>query len=69
MSEQSRETARSTTVLDPPVERPDRVLLSVHSLKTCFGSEAVPFPVVKGIDFEIRCNETFALIGESASRG
>lgn len=43
------------------------VLLSVRSLKTSFGSKANKLAAVKGIDFEIRRNETFALIGESGS--
>lgn len=67
MSEQGREIAQNAATIERSAEKADRVLLSVHSLKTCFGSETSSFPVVKGIDFEIRCHETFALIGESAS--
>ncbi len=67
MAEQSREITKNATSLHGSAENAKRVLLSVHSLKTCFGSKANPFAAVKGIDFEIRCNETFALIGESGS--
>ncbi|MGH8548974.1 MAG: ABC transporter ATP-binding protein [Methylococcales bacterium] len=63
MSEQSREFNQNVAPNHGPAESANRVLLSVRSLRTCFGS----FAAVNGIDFEIRCNETFALIGESGS--
>ncbi|MGH8557982.1 MAG: hypothetical protein ACRESZ_11075, partial [Methylococcales bacterium] len=48
-------------------EPSNRVVLSVRSLKTRFGPAQNPLRAVNGIDFEIRSNETFALIGESGS--
>lgn len=50
-----------------PTETDDRILLTVRSLKTSFGSGESTLAAVDGIDFEIRRNETFALIGESGS--
>ncbi|MCI0666769.1 MAG: dipeptide ABC transporter ATP-binding protein [Methylococcaceae bacterium] len=63
MSEQTWRIPKHATAIHRTGGSENRVLLSVRSLKTCFGS----FAAVNGIDFEIRSHETFALIGESGS--
>jgi peptide/nickel transport system ATP-binding protein len=68
MSEHSREVIDNEAAYRQSVEHASQpVLLSVRSLRTCFGSGEAALAAVDGIDFEIRSNQTFALIGESGS--
>ncbi len=67
MPKQSRPLPYSDAARDRPVEPTERVVLAVRALKTCFGSGAAALAAVNSIHFEIRANETFALIGESGS--
>ncbi|MGH8557874.1 MAG: ABC transporter ATP-binding protein [Methylococcales bacterium] len=67
MVEQSPEIAKNAAAIDRSDQSANRILLTVRALKTCFGTVQGSFPAVNGIDFEIRSNETFALIGESGS--
>ncbi|MGR9106787.1 MAG: ABC transporter ATP-binding protein [Gammaproteobacteria bacterium] len=67
MSEQKPATLEVDPCDSQPSDRSNRIVLAVQSLKTCFGARESSIAAVNGIDFEIRSDETFALIGESGS--